>query len=109
MEQPNADSLFACVERHAYDSVISSSEDALSFYELSTTEFQGVRTSSFLSAYVKTSTSRTFLRLALLLYMAGLFWFRLSNLQAAVEQGETSETFYFAVLLNYIQSKDGKK
>ena len=109
MEQPNADSLFACVERHAYDTVISSSADALSFYELSTTEFQGVRTSSFLSAYVKTSTSRTFLRLALLLYMAGFFLFRLSNLQAAIEQGDTSETFYFAVLLNYIQSKDGKK
>ena len=109
MEQPNADSLFACVEHHVYDTVISSSDDALSFYELSTTEFQGVRTSSFLSAYVKTSTSRTFLRLSLLLYIAGLFLFRLSNLQAAVERGGTSETFHFAVILNYIQSKDGKK
>ena len=109
MEQPNADSLFACVEHHVYDTVISSSDDALSFYELSTTEFQGVRTSSFLSAYVKTSTSRSFLRLVLLLYMAGFFLFRLSNLQAAIEQRDTSETFYFAVLLNYIQSKDGKK
>ena len=109
MEQPNADSLFACVERHTSSSVLSSSDDALSFYELSTTEFMGVRTSSFLSAYVKTGTLRTFLRLSLLLYMAGLFLFRLSNLQAAVEQGDTSDTFYFAVLLNYIQSKDGKK
>lgn len=109
MEQPNADSLFAYVEHHVYDTVISSSDDALSFYELSTTEFQGVRTSSFLSAYVKTSTSRTFLRLSLLLYIAGLFLFRLSNLQAAVERGGTSETFHFAVILNYIQSKDGKK
>ena len=109
MEQPNADSLFASVERHTSASVLSSSDDALSFYELSTTEFLGVRTSSFLSACVKTGTSRTVLRLSLLLYTAGIFLFRLSNLQAAVECGETSETLYFAVLLNYIQSKDGKK
>ena len=109
MEQPNADSLFASVERQAYSSVLSSPDDSLSFYEWSTTELLGVRTSSFLSSYVKTNDSRTFLRLALLLHMAGFFLFRLSNLQAAVEQGETSKTFYFAVLLNYIQSKDGKK
>ena len=109
MEQPNADSLFASVERHAYSSVLSSPEDSLSFYERSTTELLGVRTSSFLSSYVKTNTSRTFLRSVLLLYMAGIFLFRLSNLQAAVEQGDASETLYFAVLLNYIQSKDGKK
>lgn len=109
MEQPDADSLFACVERQAYSSVLSSSPEGISFYELSTTEFLGVRTSSFLTSYVKINTSRTFLRLILLLYLAGLFLFRLSNLQAAVEHRDTSETFYFVVLLNYIQSKDGKK
>ena len=109
MEQPNADSLFASVEHHIYSSVLSSSDDSLSFYERSTTELLGVRTSSFLSSYVKTTTSRTLLRSILLLYTAGIFLFRLSNLQAAVECGETSETLYFAVLLNYIQSKDGKK
>ena len=109
MEQPNADSLFASVERQAYSSVLSSPDDSMSFYEWSTTELLGVRTTSFHSAYVKTSTSRMFLRLALLLYIAGIFWFKLSNIQAAVEHGDTSETFYFAVLMNYIQSKDGKK
>ena len=108
MEQPNADSLLACVEKHSSASLISNSEGAVSFYELSTTEFLGVRNTSFIAVSVKTSVTRTFLRLSLLLHLAELFLFKLSNLHTS-ESIDTSETFYSAVILNYIQSKDGKK
>ena len=63
------------MEKHSSASLISNSEGAVSFYELSTTEFLGVRNTSFIAVSVKTSVTRTFLRLSLLLHLAELFLF----------------------------------
>lgn len=108
MEQPDADSLFACVEKHETTSFIGNPEGTVSFYEMSAAKFLGVSNTAFIAASMKNGITRTFLRLSLLLYCAEYFLFKLSNLQAAVNIN-TSETFYSAVILNYIQSKDGKK
>ena len=109
MEQPTADSLFVCAENISSGSYISSSKGMLSRYELTTAELMGNRNTSFVVGNEKRPVLRTSYRLALLLFLTGLLLLRMSDLQTATETACASETHYFALLLNYIHSQDGKK
>ena len=88
---------------------ISSSKGMLSRYELTTAELMGNRNTSFVVGNEKRPVLRTSYRLALLLFLTGLLLLRMSDLQTATETACASETHYFALLLNYIHSQDGKK
>ncbi len=109
LEQPTADSLFACVDNISSTSYISSPEGELSRCELSTTEMLGIRDTVFVASRTKRSSIRVLLRLSLLLFLAEVILARVSSIQAAVETTGAPETHYFTALLNYIHRQDGKK
>ena len=109
LEIPQADSLFARMEK-SYDSTyICASKGTLSQYELSSRETTGIRSTAFISDSSRKQDLRMTLRVSLILFLAEVFLLKLSNPQRAAETVCASETHFFTALLNYIHRQDGKK
>lgn len=109
LEQPSADSLFACADNTSSTSYIDSTGRAIRDYELSTTEMLGARTTSFVSAGVRRPVIRLLYRLSFILFLADILLLKMSNPRDEVETRRAPETHYFTALLHYILKQDGKK
>lgn len=109
LEQPSADSLFACADNTSATSYIDSTGRAIRDYELSATEMLGARTTSFVVAGVRRPVIRLFYRLSFMLFLADILLLKISNPQVEVETRFAPETYYFTALLYYILRQDGKK
>lgn len=108
-EIPQADSLFACIDKNPSTSYFSSPEGTLFQYELSSRETIGIRCETFVETTVKRPSLRTIFRFSLILLLAEVSLLKTSNLQLAAETACAPETHYCTALLNYIHRQDGKK
>lgn len=109
LEQPSADSLFACSDSVSSASYIDTLGKAMRDYELSATEVFGARSSTFVSAGVRRPVIRLLYRLSFILFLADILLLKMSNPRDEVETRRAPETHYFTALLHYILKQDGKK
>ncbi len=109
LEQPSADSLFACADPVSSTSYIDTIRMPMRDYELSATEVFGVRNISFVSTGPRRPVARLLYRLSFMLFLAGVILLKMSNPRAEVETRCAPETYYFTALLHYILGQDGKK
>lgn len=104
-----ADSLAECKSVNSLNLYIDSLDKEVKTNESCTIEMLGIHNTIYVMSIVKRSNIRMYPRICLNFLHSELFLCSISNICTAVNTAKLPELYYRTAILDYIQSKDGKK